>query len=291
MKNIDFLRQIKSGLWAIEPLYGLGYSETIINILSKKTASELIQKEDFSCKHYFIDSNLEKHPTSSLEASSGDMVGIIHCTGPMIKYGNYCVYGADELMAQAKKFDDAPNVIGQVWISDSGGGAINSIPLYLDFLNNKKKPVVDLADTCASASLWKGVATDFIMAQNTISSCFGSVGVLMSLRDVSEYWEKMGVKDHEIYADQSTHKNRAFKLVLEGKYEEIKREMLNPIAVKFQDFIKQRRPNLNLDIEGILNGRMFYAEEALEYGLIDGIGNLEAAVEKVHMLAAAQSIM
>ena len=51
----------------------------------------------------------------------------------------------------------------------------------------------------------------------------------------------MGVKFHEIYADQSENKNESFRLALEGDYTKIRQESLNPMALRFQEEVKEKR--------------------------------------------------
>jgi len=107
------------------------------------------------------------------------------------------------------------------------------------------------------------------------------------------YWEKEGFKRHDIYAPESDWKNRAFKLALEGKYDEIKQEELSPLAIAFQNAIKATRGNkLKLDVPGLLNGRMFFANNekdnslnAKEVGLIDEVGTLDDAIDLSRDLA------
>ena len=62
------------------------------------------------------------------------------------------------------------------------------------------------------------------------------------------------------------------------------------LAREFQQAVKSHRPNLDDKVDGILNGRMFFAKDALKYGLIDAIGNRDAATEEVRRLAASMSL-
>lgn len=220
-----------------------------------------------------------------------DSVGIIRCVGSMYKYGSWFNWGSDELVAYAREFDSHPNIIGQVWRDDSGGGTISSVGPYLEFLRYKRKPVVSLLDLCGSANYYKNCGTDYMMAENDVSSMFGSIGVMLQILDFTKMLEQMGIEEHVIYADESDYKNKAFKLALEGKYELIKDEFLNPAAVRFQNHVKENRPGLNEGVEGILRGKMFFAEEALEHGLIDSIGSLPEAIDRVKFLAAARSFI
>ena len=220
-----------------------------------------------------------------------DSVGIIRCVGPMYRYGSWYSWGSDELVAMAREFDEHPNVLGQVWQDDSGGGTISSVPPYLEFLRTKQKPVVSLLDICGSANYYKNCGTDHIMAENNISAMFGSIGVMFQLYDFSKMLEEMGIVEHIINSEHSGDKNKSFELALKGKYKEIRKEYLNPAAIRFQEYVKAMRPNLNLEKEGIITGKMFYAEEALEDNMIDSIGNLETAIDMVKFLAAARSFI
>ena len=128
------------------------------------------------------------------------------------------------------------------------------------------------------------------MADNNISAEFGSIGVMMQFPDYAKYYEKMGIKVHTIYSDLSTHKNAPFEAALKGDYKSIKEEQLNPLAREFQNTVKEHRKNLDTKVEGILNGRMFFAADALKNGLIDAIGTHEQATEEVRRLAANMSL-
>jgi len=84
----------------------------------------------------------------------------------------------------------------------------------------------------------------------------------------------------------SDFKNRPFEKAKKATtenteaYDEIKTEELDPLARKFQDEVKSNRgEKLNQSVEGILAGRMFYAQDAKEHGLIDEIGTLSRAVD------------
>jgi len=241
----------------------------------------------------FIDENGQKaKPEDGQLVIAENSVAIIENIGPMIKYGNYWCWGADEIVALLAQADAHPNVIGTVLVQDTPGGGVNAIAPYIDFIKTKRKPLVTLAEMAASAGYYVASACDAIIAENNISSMFGSIGTMMSYTDYQKWDEKNGIKEIEIYADQSTHKNKAWRDLQEGNDKTIKEELLNPLAQNFMDAVeKNRGSKLNKNVEGILNGRMFFAETALKHGLIDSIGNLNAAIAKVRFLAEANNFM
>jgi protease-4 len=110
---------------------------------------------------------------------------------------------------------------------------------------------------------------------------------MISFGDIQPKLEKEGIKFHTIYAPESTHKNQAFELAREGKYELIQKEMLSPMAIAFQDHVKAHRgAKLDQNVPGLLSGKMFFAKDALKAGLIDGIGSMPDAIDKVRALSA-----
>ena len=223
-----------------------------------------------------------------------NMVAVIPLRGTMIKYGTMCSYGADEIAAAIDEAAASKKVIGIVLDIDSGGGAVDAVAPLVDAIRRTKamgKPVVASCDLCASAAYWTACECDEIMADNNISSEFGSIGVMMSFPDYAKYYEKEGIKVHTIYSNLSTYKNAPFEAAKKGEYDSIKTEELDPLARKFQANVRAKRAGkLNEDIEGILSGKVFYAEDALKHGLIDSIGTLDRAIARVRELAAEANI-
>lgn len=279
--------EILRGSWFIEPRYALTYLDAIANILNKK-ATDFDPKINMVAIRQRFAPNGEVVPSE--EETPEGSIGMVSIMGAMTKYGDICAWGADELVAFAKDFENDNNVIGQIWLMDSGGGSVASVAPYLDFLKSAKKPVVSLADFSASANYYIASATNAIFAENNISAMFGSIGVMVEFADLKPFYEEKGIKIHSIYADQSEHKNLPFLNALNGDYKAMKEEVLNPLAIQFQNHVKAHRSGLKNE-EGVLSGKMFYAEEAKSIGLIDSIGNMDAAMDYVKFLASARSLI
>ena len=220
-------------------------------------------------------------------------VAVVQLRGDMMKEGTMCSYGTEEIAAVVREAADAKNIIGIRLDIDSGGGAVDAIAPMLDaiaFSQSKGKPVVAACDLCASAAYYVACHCDQIVAVNDISAEFGSIGVMMQFPDYAKYYEQKGIKIHTIYSDLSDYKNAPFEAARKGDYKAIKEEMLDPLARQFQEAVKSHRKNLKQDIDGIVAGRMFYARQALEYGLIDQIGTTESATELVRKLSASVAL-
>lgn len=213
-------------------------------------------------------------------------VAIVDAVGVLTKYGDWCTHGAVDIVNALQFADQHPNIVGTVFNVDGPGGSVQAIGPFVEFGKTKTKPVVGLFDTACSAHLYAMLAvSDYIMADNNISATIGSVGIMISWMDNRKYLEEKGYVFHEVYADQSQHKNESFTLAMAGKYDMIKQEMLNPTAIQFQDFVKQKRPNLKQDTPGLLTGKTFGADKALEVNLIDKIGSMDEAIKMVGILS------
>lgn len=222
-----------------------------------------------------------------------DSVAVVTLRGDMLKEGTMCSYGTEELAAVIREATDAKNIIGIRLDIDSGGGAVDAIAPMLQaigYSQAKDKPVVASCDLCASAAYWVACQCDRIVADNSLSAEFGSIGVMMQFPDYAKYYEQRGIKIHTIYSNLSDWKNAPFEAARRGDYASIKAEQLDPLARQFQEAVKARRQQLDQKVDGILNGRTFYAADALKYGLIDQTGTAADATELVRRLAADAKI-
>ena len=233
----------------------------------------------------------------SFEKAPAGSTAIIPLKGTMLKYGTMCTYGTEEIAGSMLQAAAHRNISSIVLDIDSGGGSVDAVAPMIQAIekirNSAKKPVVASCDMAASAAYWAASACTRVVANNKISAEFGSIGVMMSFADIKPMYEKQGVKFHTIYAPESNWKNRPFELALEGKYEEIQQEELSPLALGFQNAVKANRSGkLNLEVPGLLNGRMFFAENAKDpglnakaVGLIDETGSMDMAIQMARDLA------
>ncbi|MEA4975979.1 MAG: S49 family peptidase [Paludibacter sp.] len=294
MKYSRLLSAIMTGRWMIRPEDVIA-NDTIIrklldrqfnteeynSILSDKRPFEVLLSADHTSKVRAEGSQYDSLPNKS--------TAIFSLTGTMLKYGTWCSYGTQEVADAIREAVSHPKIDSVILDIDSGGGAVDAIPPMVEVIQYAQslgKPVIALVDLCASAAYFTAVHCDEIIANNTISSEIGSIGVMMGFRDYSEYYAKNGIKEHVIYSSHSDWKNLPFRQAIEepkegeDRYALLRSEMLDPLAVEFQNTVKAKRPGLKSDVDGIISGRMFFASQALDNGLIDSIGNMQTAVRR-----------
>ena len=297
MKVALLISEINRSVWALEPRMALSYGPFIADLLSGNKLATEFEKEPLG---YFAISDNGDKANEFADAPKGS-IAVIPLKGVMRKYDGFCSYGADSLASVIIDAADSPNIDSIVMDIDSGGGAVDAVPPLVDAINYARKagkPVVASCDLCASAAYWIASECDSIIANNDISSEFGSIGVMMSFMDMKPYYEKMGFKMHTIYAPESTHKNLPLENALKGEvdggadYSLLQDEVLSPLAKNFQNTVKKNRNNcLDTNAEGVLNGKMFWAKDAVKVGLADKIGNMSVAIKQAKNLALANKLI
>ncbi|KAA6349004.1 putative signal peptide peptidase SppA [termite gut metagenome] len=284
---------ILRGKWLIDFREIEAHQAFIDKLLTRNLSSDDSQP-DRAPLNILLATGTEMSSASNFKDAPAGSVAIIPLQGTMLKYGTWCSYGTTEIAATINEAIASQKIIGIVLDIDSGGGSVDAIAPLLESIKkaqSKNKPVVASCDLCASAAYYIACHCNEIMASNDISSEFGSIGVMMSFMDYAKYYEKEGFTQHTIYSNLSTHKNAPFEAAKKGDYATIKTEQLDPLAAKFQEAVKHQRNNkLNTTVEGILAGRVFYASDAKKNGLIDSIGTLQTAVQRVKEIRLDASI-
>lgn len=204
--------------------------------------------------------------------------------GTVVKYGGLCTMGTEDLMQQMAAADSHKNIVAHVIEMDSGGGEGTNIETVARFIKNElTKPVVTWFNgMSASAAYYMAAATDEIYASES-TDMVGSIGALISFADWREFYEKQGIKLHEIYADPSDLKNQGILQAMNGEYDLLKSSLLNPFAERFIATVKEFRPQLQ--DEDAYRGRIFLAAEAEAIGMIDGILTFAQALDRAKELA------
>lgn len=281
------------GKWLIDPRQVDGHVLLLESLLAHQVD---IDRNKLSMREAMIHRSASEggtYVTESFNEAPEGSTAIIPLRGTMMKYGTWCSYGTTEIANLMKEAINSDKIDSIVLDIDSGGGAVNAVAPMLDAIaecKRKNKGCVASVDLCASAAYWVACSTDAIIPVNSVSSELGSIGVMMSFADYAKYYDKEGIKVHTIYSNLSDYKNAPYEAALKGEYDLIKNEELDPLARQFQDAVRKRRQCINEKVKGILNGRMFYAEEAVKFGLADEIGSMDRAVQKAKQVSAESVI-
>jgi len=280
------LTEIFSGPWLISPERSAAYASILLSLIKGERFSEndsSIARE--RNRSYVIGGagDMEKRFGFSEPNIPEGSVAVIPIRSEILKYDQPCgPRGTQSLLNDVKAAGQNPNISGILLVVDSPGGQVAGTDLLAEAIGNAPIPVVAFIDgLAASAAYWIISGADKIIASSELDR-IGSIGTMMLVEDVQPALEQSGVKFHEVYASLSTDKNKDFNQVLEGNYDQYRQNVLDVINTKFLSTVKSYRANLD---DSTLTGKIFFALQAIELGLVDRIGTFGQAMEEVVSLA------
>jgi len=218
----------------------------------------------------FFDS-LSKSPYQNESEDKKPGVAIVPIQGMLTKSGSWWDAGTDEIADMLFDLYADDSITAIVLDFNSCGGTTDSVIPMEHAISKRNKPVISAINpSCYSAANYIACLTDKIFAVHRMAAV-GSIGIMATMQNADKMYADMGIKNIEIYAPESDFKNKPSREALAGKPKLFQDEILSPWAIHFQNTVKTNRKKLDLTVEGILNGRTFYAYDAVTNGLIDGI--------------------
>ncbi|WP_032139638.1 S49 family peptidase [Rickettsia tamurae] len=167
-------------------------------------------------------------------------------------------------------------------INSPGGSPVQSELIAKRIRNlakeNKIKIYSFIEDMAASGGYWLACSGDHIYA--SYSSVIGSVGVVSSGFGFHEAINKLGI-ERRVYTEG---KNKAildpFKPINKDDLKIIK-DLQKQVYEHFVEYVKTRRVGkLTQQDEILFNGEFWAGQTALDYGLIDGIGDMYSVMKE-----------
>lgn len=205
-------------------------------------------------------------------------------------YGWREMFSTSGFLNNLKAADAMPNVLAHFLHINSGGGIAWLIDVAAAAMRECKKPIYAFVECqCCSAAYYLA-ANATVIKTFTQNDTIGSIGTMTSGINLSGYYEQLGIKQIEAYATRSDLKNKKLNDLLNGKTEEYIKTRLDPIQQQFETSVRTARQQLAdlPDNHPALRGQIFFASEAQEIGLIDGIlPDLGAAFREAYELGVS----
>lgn len=302
----SILLQLARGIWFMDPMHADAYFPVVKAMLSgqkvdfsgliphspkNESYASLSQKEIEEYKQAMFCRSLQMdagavHPNyyyGFKDAPKGS-VSLVPVRGAVMKY-DYCGSPGTRTIAKwLLEADNNPNIIGHILEGDTPGGSADGTGDLAALISSLNKPVVCFTHgMLCSAGYWIGSSAKEIIASNP-TVIVGSVGTYMTLEDWRAALEKEGVKVHEIYATRSTQKNLEYKEAISGNYDPILKNLIDPFNESFIKAVQRNRKDKGMNQE-VYTGKTYLASQAKADGIIDHIGTLEFAINRVKILA------
>ncbi|MCL2576998.1 MAG: signal peptide peptidase SppA [Defluviitaleaceae bacterium] len=200
-------------------------------------------------------------------------------------------YDHDATIQYIQKLADNPDNKGILLYMNTPGGTIyHSDEMYfalMDYKQETGRPVhAYMSTVCASGGVYISMAADYITAGRT--SMTGSIGVVMTVYDTEELFEKLGIRTVAI--DSGEHKSAgAMGLEITTQQEAVFQSIIDE---NFNTFVELIVAGRNLDeqvVRGFADGRLLAPRQALDIGLIDEVGTWDKALSDFEALTGVSA--
>lgn len=171
-------------------------------------------------------------------------------------------------------------------VNSPGGGVTASAQMrdeIIDFKESSGKPVVvSMGDTAASGGYYISAPADSIVANP--STLTGSLGVIISLLNYEDAQKKIGLQEEVVKSGELKDiGSPANELTPEERG--IFQELVNEDYDEFVRVIVEGRGLPEERVRELADGRIYSGRQAEELGLVDELGDLEAAAGVAQELA------
>jgi signal peptide peptidase SppA len=283
---------LNTRVWALESFFFERAKSAILKGLEKGDLSNLEiynpAKARESRDHY-AGLSWNENIGAYVHTVQGKNIAHIPVVGSMTKRGGWCTYGSKEYINRINKANQAQDVDAIVLEIDGPGGSVDGTEEFGMAVKNSSKPLVAYVDgMAASAHYWVTSQAQHIVANSEITSWIGSIGTLVVHVNEQGWYTQKGVTVEIIRAPQSVDKAR--ENPYEPLSEEARARLLEELSLITDHFITTvksgRGARLKTGDEDIFTGKVYNGKEALQMGMIDEIGNLQAALDKAAELAS-----
>ncbi|NJL74357.1 MAG: signal peptide peptidase SppA [Saprospiraceae bacterium] len=235
--------------------------------------------------------DIEKYQTANPKSTDykiKDVVAVVYAEGSIIDGQEENGIISDEPYVElAKKLEHDDKVKAVVLrVNSPGGSAMASENIWRAFKQVKaagKPIVISMGDYAASGGYYIAAAGDKIFAEdNTLTGSIGVFRIIPNLKELMN--DKIGIT-------YDTVKTGNFSAFLNPYFDISSQErqwMQNSTEQMYQIFLSRVAEARNMPIEKvheIAQGRIWTATRAKSLGLVDEIGNLEAAIKAAATLA------
>lgn len=259
----------------------LSYRSEIINMLKEQAKAEAVELNLVGVEDY--QSTL---PALYGGAAKQEKIALIHGSGEILAgEQNVNVIGGEsfsKLLNKALTSKDIKAVV--IRLDTPGGSAFASEKIRQQILalkKSNKKVVVSMGSTAASGGYWIASAADFIIASPTTLT--GSIGIFGMFASADKALNKLGIYNDGVGTSELSTINPTRAL-----NPELSEIMQIAIEHGYQQFLKVVADGRNMslsEVEQAAQGRVWTGGDALQYGLVDQLGNLQDAIKMAAKLA------
>lgn len=208
-------------------------------------------------------------------------IAVFYLKGVMMGDSQYCgPEGTFSIASRLKNAQANPNIVGAIIVANSPGGQLSGTEQLAKAINDFGKPTASVVQGMAASACYFAISqTDKIFLSGR-SSMLGSIGTMIAFMDDTKRLESKGTVLHEIYATESTEKNKDFSEARKGNYNLLVQNTLDPANKIFHEaVIHGRGTKLDQSKDSkVLKGCTYMGQDAIDVGLADAFGDMEDAI-------------
>jgi protease-4 len=233
------------------------------------------------------------HWSLSGSGTTGDRIALIHLEGMITGAASGGGLLSGETLAssvslcdrlyQARDDDSIKAVLLRV--NSPGGSAAASDEIYhaVKAVSEKKPVVVSMGDVAASGGYYVSSAASYIYANG--ATLTGSIGVVFNLINWEEAADKLGIKDVTLTAGKYKDIGTPWREMTDEERGMLS-ELMTEVHNQFIAAVAAGRDTLDeARVRELATGMIYTGEQAVDLGLVDELGGLEAAKVKARELA------
>ena len=207
----------------------------------------------------------------------GDKIGVIEVFG--------VIADSRKVIEQLHDFRDNDSVKALVLRIDSPGGGVGPSQEIYDEVKSVdaiKPVVVSMGSVAASGGYYIAApAREIIANPGTI---IGSIGVIMEFTNVEELLDKIGLNSVVVKSGEYKDIGSPTREMTAAE-REILQDLIDDVHSQFVESVADGRNMEEAVVRSIADGRVFSGRRAMEIGLVDGMGNLQVAIQRAAELA------
>ena len=218
-------------------------------------------------------------------AGAGSKIAIITIDGAILRSEGHVKHQIDRV----REDEDVKAIV--LRINSPGGTVTASDLLYeevMKFKQDRDIPVLaQLMSIATSGGYYVAMAADEVIAYPTTVT--GSIGVIFFGVNLSGLMEKIGVQNQSLTTGAFKDAGSMPRPMRPEERAQLM-SVLDDMFVRFKEVVQQGRPNLSeAQIDSLADGRIYSANQASDNGLVDGIGDMEAAVARTEERAGLET--
>lgn len=216
-----------------------------------------------------------------LEATTGKHTAIVEINGPISADE---LSSADNIVGSLRSAFEQDNAVAVILrINSPGGSPVQSGYVYDEIKRLRdeypeKKVYAVISDIGASGAYYIAAAADEIYANR--ASLVGSIGVVAGGFGFTGVMDKLGVERRLYTAGENKAFLDPFSPEQEGEVE-FWQSVLENTHKQFIEAVKQGRGDRLANDERLFSGLVWSGEQALELGLVDGLGSASHVARQV----------